>query len=186
MAGVNYRTTETWRGSKVETLADILAPDLACVFVGLNPSPVSIEAGHYMQGTLGKQFWRLLQRHDILPPSTNGQFPDELLLANSFGFTDLAKRPTPRATGLAREDIETGRVILREKIERFQPRILCSVYRSSIEALMGRKYTKQFGLLPDTVGETRLFALPFPYRPSAQVTEHFTTFRQLIEEARRG
>jgi len=183
---VNYRTTETWRGQRVETLADILAPDLVCVFVGLNPSPVSIKTGHYMQGTLGKQFWRLLQTHNILPPSTNGQFPDELLLDNGFGFTDLAKRPTPRAKALTREDIDTGRDALRKKIERYQPRILCSVYRSSIEALMGRKYTKQFGLLPDTVGETRLFALPFPYRPATQVAEHFTAFRGLIEETRRA
>ncbi|MCH7810621.1 MAG: hypothetical protein IH863_08575, partial [Chloroflexi bacterium] len=128
----------------------------------------------------------LLQRHDILPSSTNGQFPDELLLDNGFGITDLAKRPTARAAGLTREDIETGRAILREKIERFRPRILCSVYRSSIEALTQRKYTNQFGLLADAVGETRLFALPFPYRPTAQVTEHFSAFRQLIEEARRG
>lgn len=181
---MNYRTTETWRGERITTLADILAPDLVCIFVGLNPSPVSVEAGHYMQGTLGKQFWRLLQKHGILPPSTNGQFPDELLLDNGFGITDIAKRPTPRAAGLTREDLETGRAILQEKIERFQPGILCSVYRSSIETLMERKYTNQFGLLPDTVGETRLFALPFPYRPTAQVTEHFTAFRKLIEETR--
>lgn len=181
---MNYRTTETWRGKKVDTLADILAPDLTCVFLGLNPSPVSVAAGHYMQGTLGKQFWKLLHKHGILAPSSNGHYPDELLLDNGFGFTDLAKCPTPRATGLTRDDVETGRELLREKIERYRPRILCSVYRSSIETLTGRRYPKQYGLLPDTIGDTKLFAAPFPYRPTAEVDKRFAELRQLIAEAR--
>lgn len=183
---MNYRTTETWRGKKVETLADILAPGLTCVFVGLNPSPVSVAAGHYMQGTLGKQFWRLLGRHGVIPASSNGHYPDELLLDAGFGFTDLAKVPTPRATGLTREDIEVGRHLLREKIERYQPKLLCSVYRSSIEAATGRRYPKQYGLLPDTIGETKLFALPFPYRPAAEVDRYMNEFRKLIARLRRA
>lgn len=178
----NYRTTETWRGEKVETLADILAPGLTCVFLGLNPSPVSVAAGHYMQGTLGKQFWKLLYKHGILPASTNGSFPDEALLDNGFGFTDLAKRPTPRANGLTRDDVEVGRRLLREKIERYRPRILCSVYRSSIEALTGRRYPKRYGLLPHTIGDTKLFAAPFPYRSGDVVDRHFAELRKLIRE----
>jgi hypothetical protein len=44
----SYRTTLTWRGTRCRTLADILAPNLACVFVGLNPSIVSVDKGHYL------------------------------------------------------------------------------------------------------------------------------------------
>lgn len=182
----SYRTTDTWLGQSCETLADILAPGLTCVFVGLNPSVVSVEAGHYLQGTLGRQFWRLLQNHDILPEPTNGAFPDETLLENGFGITDLAKCPSPRADALTREDFAAGRAILRDKIERFQPKIVCSVYRKSLEALTGRKYTNRFGQLDDRVGETQLFAAPFPYRPAEQVREYFPQLRALIEEARNG
>ena len=185
MAGVtSYRTTLTWRGQPCETLADILAPDLVCVFVGLNPSPVSVAAGHYMRGTLGKQFWRLLDVYGILPTSPNGRLPDEALLENGFGFTDLAKRPTPRANALTREDIDEGREQLRAKIAKHRPKILCSVYKSTIEQLIGKKCPRQYGLLPDRFGPTMLFAAPFPYRPAAQVTLHMRELKQLIDEPR--
>jgi TDG/mug DNA glycosylase family protein len=179
-----YRTTDTWLGQSCTTLADILAPGLACVFVGLNPSVVSVEAGHYLQGTLGWQFWGMLITYGILPEPANGAFVDDTLLANGFGITDLAKCPSLRADSLTREDFEAGRAILRDKIERFQPKIVCSVYRKSLEVLTGRKYTHRFGLLDDRIGETRLFAAPFPYRPPAQVREYLPQLRELIAEAR--
>jgi TDG/mug DNA glycosylase family protein len=180
----HYRTTDTWLGQKCDTLADILAPGLTCVFVGLNPSVVSVETGHYLAGTLGRQFWGLLHTYDILPLPANGAFPDEMLLENGFGITDLAKRPSPRADSQTRADVEAGRAILREKIERFQPKIVCSVYRKSLEVLTGRKYARTFGLLDDSIGQTLLFAAPFPYRPAEQVREYFPQLRELIDEAR--
>jgi TDG/mug DNA glycosylase family protein len=184
VAGVtSYRTTLTWRGQRCETLADILAPGLTCVFVGLNPSPVSVRAGHYLWGTLGRQFWGHLQQHGILPRTANGTFPDELLLASGFGITDLAKCPSPRANALTREDVAEGRDLLREKIERFRPKLVCSVYKGTLAALTGRK-SVPYGVLPETIGETRLFAAPFPYRPAEQVRAGFTELRSLIEEAR--
>ena len=74
--------------------------------------------------------------------------------------------------------------MLRDKIERFQPKIVCSVYRKTLEVLTGRKYTRKFGLLGDRIGETLLFAAPFPYRPAEQVREYFPQLRELIAEAR--
>lgn len=180
----SYRTTEVWLRQPCETLADILAPDLVCVFVGLNPSPVSVAAGHYMRGTLGRQFWRLLDTYGILPAPANDRFPDEVLLDYGFGFTDLAKCPTPRANALTRADIEAGREILRAKVGRYGPKILCSVYKSTIEQLMDKKYPRQCGLLPDRFGETLLFAAPFPYRPALQVALHMGELKALIDEAR--
>jgi len=180
----NYRTTLEWRGQKCETLADILAPGLACVFVGLNPSPVSVAAGHYLQGTLGKQFWRLLDTYNILPRPLNGAFPDELLLANGFGFTDLAKCPSPRAHSLTKEDIEIGRAELCAKIGRYRPRIVCSVYRMTLDVLTGRVHKDQVGLLEETIGETLLFAAPFPYKRAEVVATHMASLKRLIDEAR--
>lgn len=179
----NYRTTENWRGTKCQTLEDILAPGLACLFVGLNPSNVSVDKGHYLQGTLGRQFWRLLISYNILP-EPGDKFPDEILLENGFGITDLAKSPSPRANSLTREDIEAGRAILRHKIERFQPKIVCSIYKTTLEVLTGKKYPRTFGLLPDHIGETKLFASPFPYRPAEDATKYFPQLRDLIAAAR--
>ena len=33
-------------GEQVETLADVLRPGLRAVVIGINPSPVSVAAGH--------------------------------------------------------------------------------------------------------------------------------------------
>ena len=43
-------------GRQTETLRELIAPGLRAVFVGLNPSPVSVAQGHYYQGRLGKRF----------------------------------------------------------------------------------------------------------------------------------
>jgi len=58
------RVREKWMGEKVETLADLLRPGLRAVIVGINPSTVSVEAGHYYQGTLGKLLWKRLRLWD--------------------------------------------------------------------------------------------------------------------------
>src|SRR6185295_3366007 len=102
---------------------------------------------------------------------------------NHFGITDLAKKPSPRADALTREDIEAGRAMLLHKIERYQPKILCSVYKTTLEVLTGRKYTRMFGLLPDKIGETKLFAPPFPYRPAEDAAKYFPQLRDLINKA---
>lgn len=179
-----YRHTETWRGQPCETLADILAPGLACVFVGLNPSPVSVAAGHYMRGTLGRQFWQMLDQYGILPLPADGRLPDEVLLENGFGFTDLAKCPTPRANALTREDIAEGCEALRRKVAEYRPAIICSVYKSTLEQLMAKRYPHMYGVLPDQFGDTLLFAAPFPYKPTEMRDRHFRELRELIEEAR--
>ena len=54
--GPGHRVKETWMGEDVETLADLLRPGLNAVCVGINPSPVSVAAGHYYQGPPGNDF----------------------------------------------------------------------------------------------------------------------------------
>ncbi|HEX7223850.1 MAG TPA: hypothetical protein VF231_11400, partial [Candidatus Limnocylindrales bacterium] len=55
-----HRTTLVLDGRPVETLADLPPLRDRLLFVGLNPSPVSVEAGHYHQGRLGRSFWNRL------------------------------------------------------------------------------------------------------------------------------
>ena len=62
-----HRITIDVGGSAIETLADLPPLRDRLLFVGLNPSPVSVEAGHYFQGRLGQLFWRRLIAADILP-----------------------------------------------------------------------------------------------------------------------
>ena len=55
-----HRTTIVVDGLPIETLADLPPLRDRLLFVGLNPSPVSVEAGHYFQGRLGRLFWQRL------------------------------------------------------------------------------------------------------------------------------
>ena len=67
--------------------------------MALNPSPVSVAAGHYHQGRLGKTFWRRLIAAEILPKTTEVESADDALMAAGHGITDLLKLPSPRDIG---------------------------------------------------------------------------------------
>ena len=175
-----YRTTILWRDEEVETLADIVDHSLNILFVGLNPAPISVRQCHYHQGRLGQQFWNLLTRNcfKIEPPP--GAFHDDLLLENDLGITDLVKTPSKSAKDLAATDIKYGIEELRRKIRKYKPKVVCSVYKSALEKLCEKKFTNQWGLLDEQIGDSTLFALPFPFRPREEVVRYMQELRELI------
>ena len=83
-------------GRDIETLADLPPLRDHLLFVGLNPSPVSVDAGHYFQGRLGQLFWRRLMTAAILPADAEIESADDALTEAGHGLTDLLKIPTPR------------------------------------------------------------------------------------------
>lgn len=87
-------------GAPTITLSELLRPGLKAVFVGLNPSPTSVAAGHYYQGQHGRTLWKRLQRFGILEAAPVGQ-EDMHAFANGFGFADLVRRPTRSAGELS-------------------------------------------------------------------------------------
>ena len=92
----SHRITIDLDGARVETLADLPPLRDRLLFVGLNPSPVSVAAGHYFQGRLGRTLWRRLITAQILPPQTDIDTADDALVAAGHGLTDLHRRPSPR------------------------------------------------------------------------------------------
>ncbi len=175
-----YKAMVPWRNGEIESLRDIIADDLCVLFVGLNPAPVSVEKGHYHQGRRGKQFWNLLTRNCFMPEPLPGEFHDDLLLENSLGITDLVKTPSKSAKRLDVEDIKYGRTELRRKIRKYKPKVVCSVYKSALEKLCEQKFTNQWGLLDEQIGDSTLFALPFPQLPPEEVARHMQELRKLI------
>src|SRR6476620_8694872 len=87
-----HRVTLTIGGTPVETLADLPPERGGLLFVGLTPSPVTVEAGHYHQGTLGRRFWTRLGRAGIIPSEVAAVDADDALVAAGHGITDLLKR----------------------------------------------------------------------------------------------
>src|SRR3954471_24193367 len=91
-----HLTTISVNGRSVTTLADLPPARDRLLFVGLNPSPVSVAAGHYHQGRLGHTFWRRLMVASVIPPGSAIETADDALMAAGHGITDLLKAPTPR------------------------------------------------------------------------------------------
>jgi double-stranded uracil-DNA glycosylase len=168
------------------TLPDLLREGLDLVFVGINPSEYAANVGHYFARP-GNRFWpcfsssRLsLQARRALGVRRLQPAQDRCLLDYGIGFTDVAKRPTPNITGLEREELIEGARLLREKLDRYRPRVACfhgmMGYRPFCRA-MELPYSKvdlKLGLQPALFGHVRLFVVPNPSAANA----HFTSAQQ--------
>lgn len=106
-------------GVEVETLEDLLAKNLRAVCVGINPSPVSVAAGHYYQGRAGQRFFARLREAGVIPQTGDG-YEDDAALRAGIGFTDIVKRPTPSAKDVRPEEYAHGRELLEAKLDRFR------------------------------------------------------------------
>lgn len=104
----SHPVREDWMGAEVETLEDLLRPHLDAVCVGINPSPVSVAAGHYYQGEAGKRFVHRLRGVGLIPKSGVGH-EDDAAFASGIGFTDIIKRATATASELSAEEYAHGR-----------------------------------------------------------------------------
>ena len=82
------------------TLADLPPLRDRLLFVGLNPSPESVAAGHYLQGRLGRTFWRRLMLATVRPAGTPIATADDALVAEGHvwvadGFGSRVLRVAP-------------------------------------------------------------------------------------------
>jgi TDG/mug DNA glycosylase family protein len=105
------------------------------LLVGINPSPVSVAAGHYYQGTLGRRLWARLADIGLLRDAEPGNEDDAFCRAG-HGLTDLVKKPTSRATSLARDEIAAGIGPLRRKVRDWKPGLMLFAFRPPAEAIM--------------------------------------------------
>lgn len=170
-------TTRRVDDDAVETLPDLLADGLDIVFVGINPSVYSALAGHYF-ARRSNRFWPCFSRsvlsrkaREALGVADLEPMHDRLLPAHGFGFTDLVKKPTPKAADLAPRELVAGVAVLRAKLERFRPRIACfhgiTGYRQVHRAIAapgsdGIVADPVLGAQPVRIGDTRLFLVPNP------------------------
>lgn len=103
-------------GRQVETLRERLRPGLRALFVGLNPSPVSVAAGHYYQGRLGQRLWARLEKFQIASSLRPG-FEDDDAFSQGYGFTDVVRRPSARAADLTTNECRAGSLDLLHRLE---------------------------------------------------------------------
>ena len=166
-------------GQPVDTLADLPPLRDHLLFVGLNPSPVSVEAGHYHQGRLGQTFWRRLMTAGVLPPGTPIETADDALLAAGHGITDLLKAPTARDEA-SDALLITGVGPLWQKIALWRPGAVVFIYKRAATIAAGRELKESWGQLVGVALAGRpCFLMPGPYAPTEQVNEGLNLLRNL-------
>ncbi len=149
----------------MNTLPDYLKSDLDIVLVGLNPSLYSVEVGHYF-ATPRNRFWRAINRSGLLTEPLDAN-TDYKMLEQSIGMTDIVKRPTRGASDLRAADYREWAPVLKAKLERFKPLIVCFhgavAYRSYLRYAEGISTSSlELGLQPHTIGRSRVFMVPNP------------------------
>ena len=174
-----HRSRITIDGLVVETLADLPPLRGRLLFIGLNPSPVSVSAGHYHQGRLGRMFWRRLMLAGVLPPATPIETADDALLAAGHGITDLLKLPTARDVATD-ADLTQGVGPLWQKIALWRPAAVVFIYKRAASISAGRALTEPWGQLSGVALAGRpCFLMPGPYAPVEQVDQGLTILRNL-------
>ena len=174
-----HRTTLVVDGVPTDTLADLPPLRDHLLFVGLNPSPVSVEAGHYHQGRLGRTFWRRLMLATVLPPGTDIESADDALTEAGHGITDLLKVPTPRDEATDAE-LRFGVGTLWQKVAIWRPAAVVFVYKRAAVACAGRPLAETWGHLEGVALAGRpCFLMPGPYAPTEEVDEGLNFLRNL-------
>ena len=149
----------------MNTLPDYLKEGLDIVLVGLNPSLYSVEVGHYF-ATPRNRFWRAINRSGLLTEPLDAS-TDYRMMEQGIGLTDIVKRPTRGASDLRAADYREWAPVLKEKLERFQPMIVCFhgvvAYRNYLRHAENiRQSSIELGLQPHAIGRSRVFVVPNP------------------------
>lgn len=163
-------------------IPDHLATELRVLFVGYNPGITSARAGHHYAGP-GNQFWRLLEDAGITERLYAPE-EDYLLLNSGFGFTNLVARKSPSSSDLSPAEMTAGAALLRNKIARCRPRLVCFLGKEVYRRYAGLKTSTAiaYGLVREgaQVPGTVEFVAPNPSgRSTVPYREKLAVFRAL-------
>lgn len=161
---------------------DILAPDLAVVFCGVNPGATAAAAGHNFVSR-SNRFWPAIHLAGFTPQLLAAQ--DELrLLDYGCGLTAAVGRPTRGVADLSRAELAAAAGPLQQKLEPYAPRTLAFLGKAAYAAIAGRSdlswgpQAEPFAgaavwLLPNPSGLNRAFSL-------AQLVDAYGALHQTI------
>jgi TDG/mug DNA glycosylase family protein len=162
-------------------IPDVISPDLAVLFCGINPGLWSAAVGHHFARP-GNRFWPALHRSGFTPRQLR---PDEQkkLLGYDLGITNVVARATARADELTTAELVAGGALLAAKVRGYRPRWLAvlgvTAYRTAFNARVAARVAR-VGEQPETIGDTRVWVLPNP----SGLNAHFS-LDQLAEELAR-
>jgi len=163
-------------------LPDYLKDRLNLVFVGFNPSLRSAELGHYYAGR-GNQFWPFLFEVGLTDRRLMAE-EDYRILGYGIGLTDIVKGRATRGIGdLKNGEYVDGFDVLREKIRKYRPRVVCFNGKSGYGKVTGK--TCGYGLQDARFEGAMLFLAPsssgaLPMK-RAEKLGHYRNLKQIVD-----
>ena len=156
-------------GAQMETLPDYLRSRLDIAFLGINPSLLSAEVGHYFAHP-NNRFWPAVNCSSLLTKPLDAE-TDHEMLDQGFGFTDVVKGPSNSASKLRAADYRKWGSVLRDKLIRFRPLIVCfhgvTGYRNYLKYTEAIDIRTELGLQEEKIGDSVVFVVPNPSAANA-------------------
>jgi mismatch-specific thymine-DNA glycosylase len=167
-----FKTTISVNGKNFDTLADILPVEgkLKILFIAKTPANVSVDKGHYFQGTHGRMFWNKLAEYNIFNPPF-GEFEDDYLLKNNYGMTDIVKFPRDYGNEPSDEEYKNGLERILKIIKKHKPAVIVFVYKTVLDKVMklrfGITHKSAYGFNPqfENYFKAKVFVFPMPGTP---------------------
>jgi TDG/mug DNA glycosylase family protein len=163
----------------ISAVPDVLAPDLAVIFCGINPGRVSAAAAAHFANPRN-DFWRLLHEAGftsrLVAPAE--QFD---VLRYGIGLTNAAPRTTPGSSDLRAADFAGAAERLERLAADLRPRTIAFVGKEAYRGPFRER--PEHGLQARRLEETRLFVLPStsPANAAVPYAERLRWFRALRE-----
>ena len=129
----------------INRLTDSLAPNLICVFIGVNPGLRTATTGHAYSHP-SNLFWKLAHSSGCTPRLCRPEEDHDLPQLYALGHTNIVSRPTKDAAELSKDEMDEGVAILEDKIRKWRPESVAIVGKSIWESIWrvrrGRKCGK--------------------------------------------
>ncbi len=138
-------------------LPDLLGPDLAVLFCGINPSLLSADRGHHFARP-GNRFWPALHASGFTPRRLTAD-EDGLLPSLGLGITNVVDRPTRAADELSDDELRAGFHALVALVEQWRPGVVAMVGIGAWRVVSGRRRAG-IGLQEERVGGRPVWVLP--------------------------
>jgi TDG/mug DNA glycosylase family protein len=167
-----------------KTIPDVIAPGLAVLFSGINPSLYSAATGHHFARP-GNRFWPALYgagfTDRLLHPSEQNE-----LISYGLGVTNVVARATARADELTPAELIAGGELLAAKLRRHRPAWLAVAGVTAYRIAFNRPKARM-GRQPDLIGGVPVWVLPNPsglnaHHTVATLATAYAELRAAVEE----
>lgn len=118
----------------LKPLPDVLAPNLICIFVGLNPGVQTSIQGHAYAHP-SNLFWKLLHSSGCTTRRCQPSEDQDLPKLFALGNTNIVSRPTRNGSELSKNEMDESVWVLEEKVRKWRPESVCIVGKSIWESI---------------------------------------------------